>query len=167
MGFYKHYAFSEAYIKPFSSKLTLGQYADLTRTFSNVAVRRLDDPEFKALYRRIRQYGKKLKEINVTDKYVAMHARGSDPVNERLNILRTKARSQLFKIALKQPVAIVGGILHFPILALAQIVGTKMGVDEFGDRSVGGDDAYSCRIGWGHSILSHGSYWIWLVQQLH
>ena len=78
----------------------------------------------------------KLNEINVTDKYVAMHARGSDPVNERLNILRTKARSQLFKIALKQPVAIFGGILHFPILALAQIVGTKMGVDEFGDRSV-------------------------------
>ena len=105
--------------KPFSSKLTLGQYADLTRTFSNVAVRRLDDPEFKALYRRIIQYGEKLKEINVTDKYVAMHARGSDPVNERLNILRTKARSQLFKIAVKQPVGIIGGILHFPILALA------------------------------------------------
>ena len=29
--------------KPFSSVLTLGQYADLTRNFSNVVVRRLDD----------------------------------------------------------------------------------------------------------------------------
>ena len=36
--------------KPYGAQLTLGQYADLTRSFANVAVRRLDDPEFQSLY---------------------------------------------------------------------------------------------------------------------
>ena len=71
-----------------------------------------------------------------SDKYVAMYAKGSDPLNERLTILRTKARTQILTTFLKQPIGMLGGILHSPILALAQIVGTKMGVDEYGDRSV-------------------------------
>ena len=122
--------------KPCGAQLTLGQYADLTRSFANVAVRRLDDPEFQSLYKRIEEYGRKLNEIDVTDKYVAMYAKGSDPLNERLTILRTKARTQILTTFLKQPIGMLGGILHSPILALAQIVGTKMGVDEYGDRSV-------------------------------
>ena len=93
-----------------------------------------------------------MNEINVTDKYVAMHARGSDPVNERLNILRTKARSQLFKIAVKQPVGIIGGIA-LSILALAQIVGTKMGVDEFGDRSVEATMRIVAGLAWSFCII--------------
>ena len=36
----------------------------------------------------------------------------------------------------KQVVGLVGGIVHSPIVILAQVAGTKMGVDEFGDRSV-------------------------------
>lgn len=122
--------------KPYSAKLTLGQYADLTRSFAQVAVRRIDDPVFQKLWKSVMEYNNKLEELGLTDKYVAQHARGTDPLNERLNKLREKARSTIAMTLLKQVVGLVGGIVHSPIVILAQVAGTKMGVDEFGDRSV-------------------------------
>ena len=122
--------------KPHSAKLTLGQYADLTRSFAKVAVRRIDDPVFQKLWKSVMGYNSKLGELGLTDKYVAQHARGSDPLNERLNKLREKARLTIATTFLKQMVGLAGGIAHSPIVILAQVAGTKMGVDEFGDRSV-------------------------------
>ena len=65
--------------KPYSAKLTLGQYADLTRSFAQVAARRIDDPVFQKLWKSVIEYNNKLEELGLTDKYVAQHARGTDP----------------------------------------------------------------------------------------
>ena len=122
--------------KPANLEITLAQYGALARNFAAVAVQNLDDPEFQRLYREVKAYAASLRALGITDDYVALHAIGSDPLNERLKLLRRMARKELLTTMVMAPLSAIGTVIHAPVAALAVAVGKYMGVEADGDKSV-------------------------------
>ncbi|GMH81744.1 hypothetical protein TL16_g09028 [Triparma laevis f. inornata] len=132
--------------KPHDVSLNLAQYASLTRNFMKIALKHVHSSRFQQIWADLSDYREALKEVrncecvnslNITDKYVSSHSKGSDPVNERLNKLRTGAKRDVVKLAFFGPLSLVGTVLHSPIIAMAFQAGQIMGIEKHtGDISV-------------------------------
>jgi alpha-beta hydrolase superfamily lysophospholipase len=135
--FVEHMHLARRIYKPHNVHLNLAQYASLTRNFMKVALKNANDTEFQHIWRDLSDYKGKLEAMKITDKYVSSHAKGSDPLNERLNNLRTGARKDVAKLALFGPLSLLGTVSHLPIIALAWQAGQVLGVEKnTGDVSV-------------------------------
>lgn len=123
--------------KPHDVSLNLAQYASLTRNFMKIALLHVHSSRFQRIWTDLSDYREALKDLNITDKYVSSHSKGSDPLNERLDKLRTGAKRDVAKMAFFGPLSLVGTALHSPIIAVAFQAGQIMGVEKrTGDISV-------------------------------
>jgi len=122
--------------KPHNVSLELAQYASLTRNFMRIALKNANDEKFIALWSELSDYKNSLAQLKVTDKYVSAHAKGSDPLNERLNILRYGAKKDVALLFFGGPMSLIGTIVHAPVIAAAWHAGRSLGTDKEGDISV-------------------------------
>ena len=135
--------------KPEGVKLTLAQYASLTRNFIRIVLARLPDPKVRQLWQRLEEYQSQLNALGVTDSYVAkfiaMDADGDGVVSRQEQVraelaamLRTN-RVDVLKSVFLVPLGLFGSVVHAPVAALAYFLGAKMGVSEASDGGAPGD----------------------------
>ena len=124
--------------KPSGVKLSLGQYAALTRNFVAGFLRTgaLTDPDFGVVWSKLAAYRVNLDELRVTDKYVSSHSVGDDVDGSRLAKMRRGAQLELARAAVTLPLASLGIVLNGPVYFAAATAGQRVGVDKDGDRSV-------------------------------
>ena len=123
--------------KPHNVSLNLAQYASLTRNFMRIALKNSNDPAFRAIWTSLSAYKDDLEQLGITDKYVSAHSKGSDPLNERLNKLRSGAKKDIAALAFFGPLSLFGTIVHAPIIAGAWQAGQTLGTEKgTGDISV-------------------------------
>ena len=135
--FVEHMHLARRVYKPNAAKITLGMYASLTRNFMRMTLRNLADPELQSLWTNLSDYKEGIETLGITDKYVAMHEIGTDPMNERMNSLRKRAGRNLVKSSVMLPFSLLGHVIHSPVAMLAAVAGNKMGIErDTGDTSV-------------------------------
>ncbi len=132
--------------KPEGVKLTLAQYASLTRNFSRVVLARLRDPKVQQLWQRLAEYQAELRALGVTDsyvaKFVAMDADGDGVVSKQEQIraelaaLLSMTSVDMLKNVVLVPLGLFGSVVHGQVAGLAYFLGSTMGVSEASD---GGD----------------------------
>lgn len=121
--------------KPNDVKLTLAEYAALTRNFLQgyLQTDALSDKEFDKLWVDLLQYRKEIHAVGVTDKIVASTSTLVDEVQQ----MRSKAVQDLVKVILETPLSVMGSIMHMPVGAAALAMGNYMGIEKkTGDFSV-------------------------------
>lgn len=129
--------------KPEGVKLTLAQYASLTRNFIRVVLTRLSDPEVHHLWHELKDYQAQLHALGVTDSYIAKFiamdvdgdgvVSGREQIGAKLELLLHSNRVDLLKNMLLIPFGLLGSVVHAPVAGLAYYLGAKMGVAETSD----------------------------------
>ncbi len=135
--------------KPEGVKLTLAQYASLTRNFSRVVLARLRDPAVQQLWQQLEAYQAELRALGVTDsyvaKFVAMDTDGDGVVSRReqmraeLAALLSMTSVDVLKNAVLVPLGVFGSLVHGQVAGLAYYLGSTMGVSEASDGGAPGD----------------------------
>ena len=119
--------------KPEGVKLTLAQYASLTRNFTRVVLTNLSDPKVKELWQLLSSYQTNLLLMDVTDKFVRQFIAGdvdNDGTvsnDELLQLELSKLTNQPLLVLATNvcvvPFALVGSAIHLPVLMFSKYLG--------------------------------------------
>jgi len=128
--FVEHMHLARRIYKPHQTKLSLAQYADMTRNFMRLSLNKAHTEKFKEIWADLTLYKRRLDDLNITDKYVSSHGKNTDPLNERLAKLRNGAKRDVAKLMFFAPLSLIGTLSHLPIAGIAWHAGRTLGTEK-------------------------------------